>query len=114
RAADIGNSRVSPWMCVWQSHAPAGTSKLTGVAGCAAFAMARRGASAAAPAASRNSRRSIMAPSSELVAPQPAVHGNHRAGDVARARRGEEADQVCNVLRLAVLADGNLFLALLL
>src|SRR3990167_4397671 len=49
---------------------------------------------------------------SELVAAHPAVHGNHRAGDVARKRRGEKAHQVRNVLGLAVLAERDLVLFL--
>src|SRR3954469_19807848 len=100
-------------MCVWQSQAPAGTSKLTGVAGCEALAAAKRGASAAAEAASNTWRRVIMGSSSELVAAHAAVHGDDGSRDVARARRSEETDQVRDILRLAVLAERNV-LALLL
>src|SRR3954467_13777263 len=102
-------------MCVWQSQAPAGTSKFTAVAGWEAFASARRGPKAAARAPIRISRRfGMAAPSSELIAAQAPVHGDHRASDVAGARRGEEANQVGDVVRLAVLADRNFLLALLL
>src|SRR5258708_38122507 len=38
RPAKKGNFAGAPWICVWQSQAPAGTSKFTGVAGCEAFA----------------------------------------------------------------------------
>src|SRR5712692_400769 len=38
RPEKYGNFAGSPWMCVWQSQAPAGTSKFTGVAGWAALA----------------------------------------------------------------------------
>ncbi len=38
RPEKYGNLAGSPWMCVWQSQAPAGTSKFTGVAGWAALA----------------------------------------------------------------------------
>jgi hypothetical protein len=47
-------------MCVWQSQAPAGTLKLTGVAGCAAAANANldpRAYRRAAEPAAINSRR---------------------------------------------------------
>src|SRR3954447_23871695 len=44
---------------------------------------------------------------SELVTAQPAVHRDDRAGDVAGQRRGEEADERRDVLRAAVLADGD-------
>src|SRR5689334_19922761 len=112
RPANIGNSRISPWMCVWQSHAPAGTSKFTALAGCDALASARRGATEAAAAASNIWRRVGMPLSSELVAPQAAVDRDHRAGNVARERRGEEAGEVREVLRLAVLAHRDVVLAL--
>src|SRR5690349_15156579 len=107
RLGDIGNSCMSPWMCVWQSQASAGTSKFTAVAGCDALARASRGASVVAAADRSSWRLVIMMPLSELVAPQPAVHRDDRAGDVARARRGEEADQIGDVLGLAVFAHRN-------
>src|ERR1044071_8444258 len=51
-------------MCVWQSQAPTGTSKLTWVAGCEALALPERcSINAAAAAPSTNSRRPIMATS---------------------------------------------------
>src|SRR5437763_1301307 len=53
-----------------------------------------------------------MGAPSELVAAQSPIHGNHGAGDVTRARRGEEADEVGNVLGLAVFAHGNVLAAL--
>src|SRR5262245_57665183 len=101
-------------MCVWQSQAPDGTSKFTCVAGCDALANASREANAAAMAPTRISRLLGMAPPLELVAPQSSVHGNHGAGDVAGARRGKEAHEVRDVLQLAVFADRDLLLALLL
>src|SRR5216110_3067930 len=103
---------MSPWICVWQSQAPAGTSKFTGVAGCAALAFAKRGPRAAATAPSRISRLLGMTVLSELVATQAAVDGNHGAGDVARERRGEEAHEVRDVLGLAVLAHRDVVLLL--
>src|SRR4051812_27189496 len=102
---------MSPWMWVWQSHAPAGTSKPSGAAGCAALASASRGASAAAAAAIRTSRLWGMSFSLELVAAQTAVDRNHRAGDVARLRRGEEAGEVREVLGLAVFAHRDVLVA---
>src|ERR1700730_10077160 len=62
RPANHGNLAGSPWICVWQSHAPAGTSKLTLVAGCDALAYPKRGcvSTPAAAAPSTNSRRPIM------------------------------------------------------
>src|ERR1700759_2664438 len=49
-------------MCVWQSHASAGTSKFTLVAGCDAVALPQRGSNSAPAAAApnTNSRRPIM------------------------------------------------------
>src|SRR5688572_18203434 len=52
-------------MCVWQSHAPAGTSNFTGVAGCEATARTGVGrrpntAAAAAAAPARTLRREII------------------------------------------------------
>src|SRR5262247_3571526 len=42
RPANHGTLAGSPWICVWQSHAPAGTAKLTLVAGwCVGVAEAR-------------------------------------------------------------------------
>src|SRR4051812_14987535 len=115
RPANIGNSRASPWMCVWQSHAPAGTSKLTGVAGCDALASARRGPKAAARAPNRISRLfGMAAPPLELIAPQAPIDRDDGAGDVACTRRSEEAHKVGDVLGLAVLAHRNLLLALFL
>src|SRR5690349_4035392 len=52
--------------------------------------------------------------SSELVAAQAAVDGNHGAGDVARAGRGEEGDQVGEVFGLAVFTHRDVVLALVL
>src|SRR5262245_25209849 len=114
RAGDIGNSDCEPWMCVWQSQAPDGTSKFTCVAGCDALANASREANAAAMAPTRISRLLGMPPPLELVAAQAPVDRNDRAGDIARPRRGEETHQVRDVLGLAVLADRDLLLALLL
>src|SRR2546421_13120076 len=57
RPANIGNSFMSPWMCVWQSHAFAGTSKFTRVAGCAALASSEVGKTARAVPPIRTSRR---------------------------------------------------------
>src|SRR5919198_6529204 len=111
RLGDIGNSRMSPWMCVWQSQASGGTSKFTGVAGCDAFASAKRGASVEATAAMISWRREGMCTSLELVAAQAAVDGNDGAGDVARARRREEADEVGDVLGLTIFADRNVLAA---
>src|SRR5437868_5777750 len=55
----------SPWICVWQSHAPAGTAKLTGVAGCEGSAIAdpARARVPAATAARSTSRLVVMASS---------------------------------------------------
>src|SRR5437868_8690843 len=91
-------------MCVWQSQAPAGTSKLTAVAGCEGLAMAKRGASAAAVAANSTWRRFVMV-LLELVAAHAAVDRNHGAGDVARARRSEKTGEVRDILGLAVFAQ---------
>src|SRR5438045_5293569 len=99
-------------MCVWQSHAPAGTSKFTGVAGCEALASAKRGASAAAVAAMSSSRLLFMG-ASELVAAHAAVDGDDSAGDVARERRSEETGQVRDVLGLAIRAQRNVLSLLL-
>src|SRR4029453_19342061 len=43
RPAKKGKRAGWPWMCVWQSQAPAGTSKCTGVAGWDAVAWLVRG-----------------------------------------------------------------------
>src|SRR5712672_1911576 len=43
-------------------------------------------------------------------APPPAIGRNHRAGDVARHRRGEENRKRRQILRLAPIAHRNLFL----
>src|SRR5712692_6387638 len=64
RPEKYGNLAGSPWMCVWQSQAPAGTSKFTGVAGCEALARLGR-ARMTAPATiapTRTSRRVSMVP----------------------------------------------------
>src|SRR3954466_14917028 len=61
RPANIGNSFVSPWMCVWQSQAFAGTSKFTGVLGWDGFANTDPGIAAVAAVAIRTSRRVGMA-----------------------------------------------------
>src|SRR2546421_1790175 len=111
RPANIGNSRASPWIWVWQSQAAAGTSKFTGVCGCEALASAKRGARAAATAPNSISRLVGMGFSSKLVAAQAAVDRNHRASDVACERRSEEARQVGDVLGLAVFAHRDIFLA---
>src|SRR6267143_5427548 len=67
-----------------------------------------------ASSASAKTARVLILPPSKLVTPQPAVDRDHRAGDVARARRGEEADEVRDVLGLAVLAHRDVVLALVL
>src|SRR3954470_15218269 len=48
----------------------------------------------------------------KLVATQAAIHRDHGTGDVTRARRSEEADQVRDVVRLAVLAHRDVLAAL--
>src|SRR5436190_19987540 len=48
----------------------------------------------------------------ELIPPQPAVHGDHGAGDVAGERRDEVADEAGHVLGLAVAADRDLVVGL--
>src|SRR5882672_3797489 len=58
--------------------------------------------------------KNLIDRASKLIFPQAAVHRNHRARYVARARRREEADEVGDVLRPAVLADRDFLLALLL
>src|SRR3989441_147317 len=70
-----GNFSGSPWMCVWQSQAPAGTSKFTGVAGWAAFArLVRVGRMApAANAPIRISRRVRMGVLPDGIARQATV-----------------------------------------
>src|SRR3954468_21001060 len=62
RPGNHGNFAGSPWICVWQSQAPAGTSKFTGVDGCDAFANEKRVCSKAPAAAvpSTKSRLVIM------------------------------------------------------
>src|SRR5439155_13756270 len=62
RPGKNGNFSGSPWMWVWQSQAPAGTSKFTGVAGWEALAkpVRRRMAAPAAIAPIRTSRRVSM------------------------------------------------------
>src|SRR5690348_12377064 len=47
---------------------------------------------------------------SVLVSPQAAVHRIHRARDVARARRGEEHREVCELAGFAVAAHRDLVL----
>src|ERR1041384_1606930 len=49
---------------------------------------------------------------SELIAPQPAVDRDHRAGDVAGARAAQKAHEVRDLLRLAVAAGRDLVFAL--
>src|SRR2546423_637139 len=48
------------------------------------------------------------APTSELIPPEPAVHGNDRAGDVARERGAQEHRHRRELLGLAVAADRDL------
>src|SRR4030081_979350 len=62
RPGKKGNFSGSPWMWVWQSQAPAGTSKFTCVAGCEALAkpVRRCMAAPAAIAPIRTSRRVSM------------------------------------------------------
>ena len=62
RPGKNGNFPGSPWICVWQSQAPRGTSKLTGVAGCAALAKLAPARNSAPPAidAAMNLRRVSM------------------------------------------------------
>src|SRR5438045_7249598 len=91
-------------MCVWQSHAPAGTSKFTAACGCEALAKAKRGARAVPAPAMRKSRRVVMGILLKLVAAHAAVDRDDGTGDVAREGRGEEADEVGGILGLAVLA----------
>src|SRR4051812_40395761 len=58
--------------------------------------------------------RARVIESLELITPQPAIDGNDGAGDVAGARRDEEADEVREILGLAVFADRDVLFALLL
>src|SRR6185503_9654622 len=73
-----------------------------------------RGGSASkdSPARNRETRRETLAPKgsgiSELVSPHAAVDGNDRSGDIAREGRDQEADQVRDILGLAVFAERNL------
>src|SRR5947207_523165 len=48
----------------------------------------------------------------ELVPPQPPIHGDDGAGDVAGQRRDEIADEAGHVLGLAVAADRDLVVGL--
>src|SRR4051794_40225064 len=100
-------------MWVWQSHAPPGTAKFTAVCGCEALARAKRGAKAAATPLRRSSRLFMMVPS-ELVTPQPAVDRDYRTGDVPRPRRSEKGDEIGQIFRLAVFANRDVVLALML
>src|SRR5918994_5096698 len=68
-------------------------------------------ASDAAEIANESRNRTVFIVLLELIAAQTAVDGNHRAGDVARERRGEEAHEVRDVRRLAVFADRDVLLA---
>src|SRR5262245_21415612 len=91
-----------------------GTTKRIAWRGHAACARASAGHAMQAAAARARRRwivmRRLRRP--ELVAPQAAVDRNHGAGDVARARAGEKAHQIGDVLGLAVASHRNLVIAL--
>src|ERR1039458_2076644 len=88
-------------MWVWQSQAPAGTSKFTGVAGCDAFASAVR-SGMATPAAMEASRRSrglsmgrLLCSAFSVLFGGGGIRARHGGGIACRARGKEGDDRAC-------------------
>ena len=124
RPAAQGNCLASPKMCVWQSHAPLGTSKFTGVVGWEALAKTSpgrpaRNAAPAIPARLSRSLRVSIRKSSLLSAPcsddgTPRVQGRGRRCDrghiffmgraVPQKRPGRSGLLHVSIFRLIMLA----------
>src|SRR6202171_2646681 len=85
-----------------------GTTNRIGFTGYVCACAANTNASATMAAAAIR----FISSSLKLISPKAAVDRDHRPGDVVGARRGEERNEIGDVLGLAVLAHRNLVLAL--